>query len=114
MSAKAIREATGKDILNRLLDSNSGAATSRFASVSSETNWTDLVAANPWLETSVSSLLLLLVKCAVKAICLFYDVKVNNTCVTSDHQHKSQFNILLTFTNSAMLNFPFLKRHRTL
>lgn len=54
MSAKAIREATGKDILNRLLDKNSGAATSRFASVTSETNWSTLLAENPWLETTVS------------------------------------------------------------
>lgn len=52
MSAKAIREATGKDILNRSLDKESGAATSRFAAVSSETNWADLLAANPWLETT--------------------------------------------------------------
>lgn len=54
MSAKAIREATGKDILNRLLNKTAGAATSRFASVNSETNWDDLVATNPWLTSTVS------------------------------------------------------------
>lgn len=54
MSAKAIREATGKDILNRLLDSTSGAARCNFAAVNSETNWDELLANNPWLATSVS------------------------------------------------------------
>lgn len=54
MSAKAIREATGKDILNRLLDSTSGAAPCKFASVTSNTNWNELVASHPWLETTVS------------------------------------------------------------
>lgn len=54
MSAKAIREATGKDILNRLLASDAGAARCRFAAVNSETNWDELRASNPWLETTVS------------------------------------------------------------
>lgn len=54
MSAKAIREATGKDILNRLLDSSSGAAKCQFAAVNSETNWDHLRTTHPWLETSVS------------------------------------------------------------
>lgn len=54
MSAKAIREATGKDILNRLLDSSSGAAKCQFATVNSETNWDHLRTTHPWLETSVS------------------------------------------------------------
>lgn len=53
MSAKAIREATGKDILNRLLDSSSGAAKAQFATVNSETNWDHLRTTHPWLETSV-------------------------------------------------------------
>lgn len=52
MSAKAIREATGKDILNRNLK-NVGAATCRFAAVTAETNWSDLLQANPWLESTV-------------------------------------------------------------
>lgn len=55
MSAKAIREATGKDILNRLLDSTSGAARCNFAAVNSETNWEELLASNPWLASSVST-----------------------------------------------------------
>ncbi|KAL5286853.1 ACLY family protein [Megaselia abdita] len=49
MSAKAICEATGKDILNRLLDGKSGAAQCRFASVTPETNWGKLVDDHPWL-----------------------------------------------------------------
>lgn len=54
MSAKAIREASGKDLINRHLNQNGGAAKCRFASVDENTNWTDLIAANPWLETTVS------------------------------------------------------------
>lgn len=53
MSAKAIREASGKDILNRLLDSDSGAAKCQFAAVNSETNWEHLRTSHPWLETTV-------------------------------------------------------------
>lgn len=53
MSAKAIREATGKDILNRTLDRNTSVATSRFASVTPETRWDDLLSANPWLANTV-------------------------------------------------------------
>lgn len=54
MSAKAIREATGKDILNRQLGNASGAAPCKFAAVTCETNWNELVRNNPWLETTVS------------------------------------------------------------
>lgn len=52
MSAKAIREATGKDIINRHLTGDHGAAKCRFASVDESTQWTQLVADHPWLETS--------------------------------------------------------------
>lgn len=52
MSAKAIREATGKDIINRHIGANAGAAQSQFASVNETTNWNELVASNPWLTTS--------------------------------------------------------------
>lgn len=54
MSAKAIREATGKDIINRHLagSGDHGAAKCRFASVDESTQWTQLVADHPWLETS--------------------------------------------------------------
>lgn len=52
MSAKAIREATGKDILNRHLLNHSDATPCRFATVTQDTNWAELVEKNPWLETS--------------------------------------------------------------
>uniref|UniRef100_A0A336M202 ATP-citrate synthase n=1 Tax=Culicoides sonorensis TaxID=179676 RepID=A0A336M202_CULSO len=52
MSAKAIREASGKDLLNRLLDETSGAAKCRFASVNETTQWSQLLVDNPWLETT--------------------------------------------------------------
>lgn len=52
MSAKAIREATGKDLLNRHLPEGS-AAFCKFASVDENTNWGELEAAHPWLKTQV-------------------------------------------------------------
>ncbi|XP_041775973.1 ATP-citrate synthase isoform X1 [Anopheles merus] len=52
MSAKAIREATGKDIINRQLQGDHGAAKCRFATVTETTQWQQLVQDNPWLETS--------------------------------------------------------------
>ena len=52
MSAKAIREATGKDLLNRHLKCSS-AVKSRFASVDENTNFTDLLNQNPWLGQEV-------------------------------------------------------------
>lgn len=58
MSAKAIREASGKDLLNRLLDGTSGAAKCRFASVNENTQWSQLLVDNPWLETTVSDFFL--------------------------------------------------------
>lgn len=52
MSAKAIREATGKDLINRHLKSPQLAhAKCRFATFTEETNWEDLVQQNPWLKT---------------------------------------------------------------
>lgn len=53
MSAKAIREATGKDIINRNLGSGTVAAKCKFASVTDATNLTDLAAQHPWLKTEV-------------------------------------------------------------
>ncbi|XP_014246746.1 ATP-citrate synthase [Cimex lectularius] len=50
MSAKAIREATGKDLLNRHLSSSS-LAKCRFATVTESTNWSDLLNEHPWLKT---------------------------------------------------------------
>lgn len=50
MSAKAIREATGKGLLNKFL--NTGIAVkSQFATVTEDTQWNDLIADNPWLKT---------------------------------------------------------------
>lgn len=51
MSAKAIREATGKDLINRKLPSGTNAAKCRYATVMEETNWTDMVNEHPWLQT---------------------------------------------------------------
>lgn len=53
MSAKAIQEATGKDLLNRHLNGNSGISQCKFASVNENTKWSELISNNPWLETSV-------------------------------------------------------------
>ncbi|KAI1285088.1 ATP-citrate synthase [Halotydeus destructor] len=47
MSAKAIREATGKDLLNRHL--NQTCARCKFATINEETNFANVVSANPWL-----------------------------------------------------------------
>lgn len=57
MSAKAISEATGKDILNRFLNVNgaSGAAQCRFATVKTGTDWSQLTVQNPWLLNTVST-----------------------------------------------------------
>ncbi|XP_044762931.1 ATP-citrate synthase [Coccinella septempunctata] len=51
MSAKAIYEASGKDIINRNLSSNTAAVQCRFASVGPDTKYAELVAKNPWLKT---------------------------------------------------------------
>lgn len=51
MAAKAIREATGKDIINRHMGKASGASKCRFATVDDTTNWRDLVDEHPWLGT---------------------------------------------------------------
>lgn len=56
MSAKAIREATGKELINKYLEGGNevGVAKSRFASITETTDWSQLLADNPWLETTVS------------------------------------------------------------
>lgn len=56
MSAKAIREATGKGLINKYLEGGDalGVAKSRYASVTESTEWTQLLADNPWLEITVS------------------------------------------------------------
>lgn len=53
MSAKAISEATGKDIINRNLAPLTSAVKCRFASVNENTKWEDLVLDNPWLKSEV-------------------------------------------------------------
>ncbi|XP_033253301.1 ATP-citrate synthase-like isoform X3 [Drosophila miranda] len=53
MSAKAITEATGKDILNRHLNAHgAGAATCPFATVNADTDWSKLSVDQPWLLTT--------------------------------------------------------------
>lgn len=52
MSAKAIREATGKDLINRHL-SGTAAVKCSFAAVDEGTSWDELALKEPWLKTSV-------------------------------------------------------------
>ncbi|XP_049953554.1 ATP-citrate synthase [Schistocerca serialis cubense] len=51
MSAKAIREATGKQLINNHLQSGTAASFCRFASVDESTNWDELRSKHPWLLT---------------------------------------------------------------
>lgn len=51
MSAKAIREATGKDLINRKLSPGTKAAKCQFVSITESTNWPHVIAENPWLKT---------------------------------------------------------------
>jgi len=51
MSAKAVREASGKDLLNRFLAAT--AIPSRFVSVDEKTNLKDLGNQYPWLTSQV-------------------------------------------------------------
>ena len=53
MSAKAIREATGKRLLNGAL--GAVAAPCRFAAVLHDTCWNQLVRENSWLLTEVGA-----------------------------------------------------------
>lgn len=52
MSAKAVSEACGKDLLNRFLSGT--ANNSRFVSVNEKTNLNDLSIEHPWLTREVS------------------------------------------------------------
>jgi len=52
MSAKAIREATGKDLLNKFLKGS--ANKSRFAVVNEDSNIEDVISQNPWLKQEVN------------------------------------------------------------
>lgn len=49
MSAKAIQEATGKNLLNKFLN-HSGYVHSKFVAVDESSNFEQLVAENPWLK----------------------------------------------------------------
>ncbi|XP_076680566.1 ATP-citrate synthase-like [Andrena cerasifolii] len=51
MSAKAILEATGKDLINRKLPTGTSAAKCRYVMITDQTNWTDVENENPWLQT---------------------------------------------------------------
>lgn len=53
MSAKAIREATGKDLINRNLPAGTAAVKCNFASIDEGTNWDDLLLKESWLKTQV-------------------------------------------------------------
>lgn len=51
MSAKAIREATGKNLINKHLGGGTAAVQCQFASVDPDTKFAELVANNPWLKS---------------------------------------------------------------
>lgn len=53
MSARAIWEATGKDLINRHLQHSEGTAKCRFAIYDQSVSWNELVQQEPWLETEV-------------------------------------------------------------
>jgi ATP citrate (pro-S)-lyase len=53
MSSKAIREASGKDLINRNLPNGTAAAKCQFAAVTENTDWEELISRNPWLQTQV-------------------------------------------------------------
>ncbi|KAK3912870.1 ATP-citrate synthase [Frankliniella fusca] len=51
MSAKAIREATGKDLINKNLPAGTAAVKCHYAAVDETTNWDELLLKEPWLKT---------------------------------------------------------------
>jgi ATP citrate (pro-S)-lyase len=55
MSAKAIREASGKDLINRNLAVGTAAAKCKFAAVAEGADWTELLLSNPWLKQQVKA-----------------------------------------------------------
>ena len=70
MSAKAIREAAGKDLLNKFLTPGV-AVKSNFAVVTADTDWTSLAQEHPWLSSEVysSCTVFALFLCKVVACC---------------------------------------------
>lgn len=53
MSARAIWEATGKDLINRNLPDSSIANKCRFAVYDGSSSWEQLIEKEPWLQTEV-------------------------------------------------------------
>ena len=51
MSAKAISEAKGKELLNKFLDGT--AMINKVATVTVDVNWSQLIVDNPWLNEQV-------------------------------------------------------------
>jgi len=51
MAAKAIREATGKDLINRKLPVGTKVAKCRFVLITENTNWINIINEHPWLKT---------------------------------------------------------------
>ncbi|XP_072748775.1 ATP-citrate synthase [Anoplolepis gracilipes] len=51
MAAKAIREATGKDLINRKLSPGTKVAKCRFVPITENTNWIDVANEYPWIKT---------------------------------------------------------------
>ncbi|KAG6794650.1 ATP-citrate synthase [Apis mellifera caucasica] len=51
MSAKAIYEATGKNLINRKLSSGTNVIKCRFVTITEGVNWTDIINDYPWLQT---------------------------------------------------------------
>ncbi|KAL0109954.1 hypothetical protein PUN28_013534 [Cardiocondyla obscurior] len=51
MAAKGIREATGKDLINRKLSVGTKTAKCRFVLITENTKWIDVVNDHPWLKT---------------------------------------------------------------
>lgn len=75
MSAKAISEATGKDIINRNLAPLTSAVKCRFASINENTKWEDLLLDNPWLKSEV--LILILFFIAIIKYVIIYKLRNN-------------------------------------
>lgn len=50
MAAKAIREATGKDLINRKFSLGTKVAKCQFVPITENTNWRDIAIEHPWLK----------------------------------------------------------------
>lgn len=86
MSAKAIREATGKDLLNRHLHGTK-AAKCEYAVVSENTNLDQLLQENPWLGRKV----ILSANASGCAVCLnraFLFVEVGRQARSADQEER--------------------------